>query len=110
MLHLLALKRQMHSYRCGKPYYKEDGKQHGHLKADCPQKASQAKLNREPLKAWAKNKQLAEKPVPAYNWPCQRSLHTLQAQAEIEALKAENAWINSENDLVHNYLHEHLDQ
>jgi len=36
MLHLLALKRQMHCYRCGEPYCKEDGKQHGHLKADCP--------------------------------------------------------------------------
>jgi len=53
---------------------------------------------------------LEEKPVPADNQSGQRSLHTLQAQAEIEALKAENAWIKSENDLVHNYLHEHLDQ
>jgi len=91
----------MHCYRCGEPYYKEDGKQHGHLKADCPKKASQAELNGEPL---------AEKPVPAYNWPGQRSLHLLQAQAEIDALKVENAWITLENNLVHNYLHEHLDQ
>ena len=110
MLHLLALKRQIHCYRCGEPYYKEDDKQHVHLKADCPKKASQADLNGEPLKAWAKNKPWAEKPVPAYNWSGQRSLHTLKAQAEIEALKAENTWIKSENDLVHNYLHEHIDQ
>jgi len=45
MLHLLALKRQMHCYRCGVPYSKKDGKQHGQLKAYCPQKASQAELN-----------------------------------------------------------------
>jgi hypothetical protein len=110
MLHLLALKRQMHCYRCGEPYYKKDGKQHGHLKADCPKKASQAELNGEPLKAWAKNKPLAEKPMPAYNQSGQRSLHTLQTQAEIEAFKVENAWIKSENESVYNYLHEHLDQ
>jgi len=60
MLHLLALKRQMHCYRCGEPYYQEDGKQHGRLKADCPKEASQAELNGEPLKVWAKNKPLAE--------------------------------------------------
>ena len=110
MLHLLALKRQIHCYRCGEPYYKEDDKQHVHLKADCPKKASQAEINGEPLKAWAKNKLLAEKPVPAYNQPGQRSLHTLQAQAEIKALTAENAWIKSENNSVHNYLHDQLDQ
>jgi len=92
MLHLLALKRQMYCYCCGEPYYKEDGMQHGHLKADCPKKASQAELNREPLKAWAKNKLLAEKPVPAYNWPSQRSLHTRQAQAAIEALRRSRWW------------------
>ena len=91
-------------------YSKKDGEQFGHLKADCPQKTSQAELNGEPLRAWAKHKPLEEKPVPVYNRPGQRSLHTLQAQAEIEALKAENAWIKLENDLVHNYLHEHLDQ
>jgi len=110
MLHLLTLKRQMHCYRCGVQYSKKDGKQHGHLKADCPQKASQAELNGEPLRAWAKHNPLEEKPVPAYNQPSQRSLHTLQAQAEIEVLKAENAWIKSENDSVHNYSHERIDQ
>jgi len=91
LLQLLAPKRQMHCYRCSKPYYKADGKQHSHLKADCPKNASQAEFNGEPLKVWAKNKPLAENLVPAYNQAGQRSLHTLQAQAEIDALKTENA-------------------
>jgi len=103
MLHLLALKRQIHCYCCGEPYYKEDDKQHGHLKADCPKKTSQAELNSEPLKVWTKNKPLAEKPMPAYNRAGQGSLHALQAQVNIDALKAGNAWIKSENDSVHNY-------
>ena len=91
-------------------YSKKDGKQFGHLKADCPQKVSQADLNGELLRAWAKYKPLEEKPVSVYNRPGQCCLHTLQAQAEIEALKAENAWIKSENDWVYNYLYKHLDQ
>ena len=48
--------------------------------------------------------------MPAYNQSGQRSLHMVQTQTEIQALKAGNAWIKSENDSVHNYLHEHLDQ
>jgi len=85
-------------------------KQHDRLKSDCPQRTSQVELNGEVLRAWVKHKPLEEKLVTVYNRSGQRSLYTLQVQAEIEVLKAENVWIKLENDSVHNYLHEHLDQ
>jgi len=99
MLHLLALKPLMHCYRCGKTYYTEDGKR---VASHTIRKmASGPRTSR-----WQRSQcHLTTSLVSAV---CTRS--KLRLKSRRSDLKVENAWIKLENDLVHNYLHKHVDQ